>query len=477
MVDASRTAGHAAIQVLIVDDEVNVRFAVERRLRKSGHATATASTVRQAIERLRGNAFDVVVCDLRMPGGEGTQLLQWLGSYSPSTSVVVVSAFVTPEFRAEYVPAANLRIVEKPVDLEVLVNTIEQLGPRRGFYGNAIEVELFDYVQMVAISGRDKLIEVTTNVDRGYIWFEHGDVVHAQYGEYRGELAFYKLLAHGRGTFKEVFFRAPQMHTVAHSSTHLLIEAARQADEGVLGQATASERADHEQAHHEGTTTELFDPDETVFDPDETVFDPPWLADEPFEPAASTPNDDTTQATHDFESHDESSFEDILVAAETDEETVIDEDLILPGDETGVPRLLDETGRDSISIEISVGESSASTTGINLFDDPETRALMLGQFWEFENVQGVAIMSSTGKVLAEDMRGNSALVTLAGFYLRGAARIARALGHNVFDGVIAKHRGGEPMLMVSMGATSVVLALDKDCDPERVRDTVLGVSR
>ncbi|MCA9696088.1 MAG: hypothetical protein KC431_01100, partial [Myxococcales bacterium] len=85
---------------------------------------------------------------------------------------------------------------------------------------------------------------------------------------------------------------------------------------------------------------------------------------------------------------------------------------------------------------------------MGLLDDPETRELMLGQFFEFEGVDGVAIISSTGKVLAEKMGSNSSLVTLAGFYMRGAARIARSIGYNVFDGVIARSKNGQQIIMI-----------------------------
>lgn len=100
---------------------------------------------------------------------------------------------------------------------------------------------------------------------------------------------------------------------------------------------------------------------------------------------------------------------------------------------------------------------------------------MLGQFFEFEGVDGVAIISSTGKVLAENMGANSSLVTLAGFYMRGAARIARSLGYNVFDGVIARSETGQQLVMVGMGATSAVLSIAPGSDPEQVRDEVMGL--
>ena len=111
----------------------------------------------------------------------------------------------------------------------------------------------------------------------------------------------------------------------------------------------------------------------------------------------------------------------------------------------------------------------------DLLEDPETRELMLGQFWQFDGVNGVAIISSTGKVIAEDMRNNGTVVTLAGFYMRGAARIARTLGYNVFDGVIARAANGQQMIMEGMGATSAVLSVAPGHDPEVIRDAIMGV--
>jgi predicted regulator of Ras-like GTPase activity (Roadblock/LC7/MglB family) len=116
-----------------------------------------------------------------------------------------------------------------------------------------------------------------------------------------------------------------------------------------------------------------------------------------------------------------------------------------------------------------------SSTALSLLDDPETRDLMLGQFFQFEGVNGAAIISSSGKVLAEDMRSNASLVTLAGFYMRGAGRIARDLGYNVFDGVIARAANGSQLLMLSMGATTAVLSIEVGVDPEGVRQEILGV--
>jgi predicted regulator of Ras-like GTPase activity (Roadblock/LC7/MglB family) len=135
------------------------------------------------------------------------------------------------------------------------------------------------------------------------------------------------------------------------------------------------------------------------------------------------------------------------------------------------------TQRDATTAARPDAKPIKKATTVDLLDDPETRDLMLGQFWQFEGVNGVAIISSTGKVIAEDMRNNSTVVTLAGFYMRGAARIARTLGYNVFDGVIARAANGQQMIMVGMGATSAVLSVAPGHDPEVIRDAIMGVDK
>jgi CheY-like chemotaxis protein len=550
------------MRVLIVDDEVNLRFAIERRLRKAGMETGSASTVRHAIDRLRSEAYDVVLCDLRMPGGNGTQLLQWLGSYSPSTKIIVVSAFVTPEFRKTYQPTGRLRIVEKPIDLDVLVSTLEELGPRKGFYGNAIEVELFDYVQMIALSGRDKLVEVTTPTGKGLIWFEHGDIVHVEYDQYRGEMAFYKLLGVNRGTFKEVFNREAPMQTVVRSSTHLLMEAARRADEGILDQDPEPEEHDEETSFGsvaEELATEAPEerlpevPDDVFAEPEPSTFDDLGAEPEPepdlerrFEedlaaaeldyvlefdkappvPVAGTPS--TRELTFHSESPaglpvvDDDDLVDPFAEPEPEPTATPEVEVPVAAPEptpaapkpaaptrapkpkpkpkpTPTPAPVAPKGRSlspegamsdeeravlaGLAEEQQVEEHAATpaapgaASGMHaaMFDDADMRAVMLEQFWQFDGINGVAIISSTGKVLAEDMRNNSSLVTLAGFYMRGAARIARTLGYNVFDGVVARSVAGQQMVMVSMGAASAVLSVEPGTDPEAVRDAVMGV--
>ena len=424
-----------------------------------------------AFDRLRDEMLDSVVCEARVQGDLAVRVVEWIGRCAPSMRVVVLGEVGLSERHA----GLGVRTVQSG-DLEALVEMLRGLGVRRGFFGNSIEVELFDYVQMVALTGRDKLVEVDTPRGLGRIWFEHGDIVHAEYDQFRGELAFYKMLASGRGSFREALPSPPPKRTVVRSSTHLLMEAARQTDEGTLGQTATVEEDDETSFRdlmEEADTGKLMlsTPPESAPPPRPN---PPRISDAEASGAmlaaaarVATPDDD-------------------FVALISD---AIQLEGVEPvGPRSSAPELgpADSMMGSIAAVQAAIGRPveqpppeesphQVSSSGQAVFEDPETRAAMLDQFWQFEGINGVAIISSTGKVLAEDMRNNSSLVTLAGFYMRGAARIARTLGYNVFDGIVARSVQGQQMVMVSMGAASAVLSVEPGADPETVRDAVMGV--
>ena len=556
------------IHTLVVVGDQLLQAAIERQLQQVGHASASAGSVREAIERLRREPFDVVLCELHPSGSEGTELMQYMGSYYPSTPVVVICEALSPEFRGQYEGGGSVRIVEKPIDLRKLVEIIESCGPHKGFFGNQVEIEFFDYVQMVAVSARDKALIVNTRAGTGYIWFEHGDIVHAQFHDYRGEQAFYKLLSTGRGTYREVFFRPPPARTIVRPSMHLLMEAARQADEGILGDSETIEAEEEKKKPKKRPEPEPepeLDEALSMGEDDMSEPEPPPVRVEPKpEPTrtrapmpkperpstpakpppatvapASPPASASTSAGRARPDSERPAGLDMAGVA--DSAIARFDELTMPSDDDeveanrarggepggdGVPTLrrrvqtlerpisrhtpvsMPAVGGRPTPAPIPVRATPTSMpasratpvstpiprpTGTNarpvrtdarpikkaasvdLLDDPETRDLMLGQFWQFEGVNGVAIISSTGKVIAEDMRNNSTVVTLAGFYMRGAARIARTLGYNVFDGVIARAASGQQMIMVGMGATSAVLSVAPGHDPEVIRDAIMGV--
>ncbi len=66
-------------------------------LRKEGYQVTTVNNGRDALEKVRAEAFDVVITDIRMPGMDGIQLLQGIKKHDPSLPVVIMTAYASQQ--------------------------------------------------------------------------------------------------------------------------------------------------------------------------------------------------------------------------------------------------------------------------------------------------------------------------------------------------------------------------------------------
>jgi len=80
------------MKILVVDDERNIRESIERLFALEGMESLTAADGREAVERLTAQAFDVVILDLKMPGMDGQELLEWMRTEGLRTPVIMISA-------------------------------------------------------------------------------------------------------------------------------------------------------------------------------------------------------------------------------------------------------------------------------------------------------------------------------------------------------------------------------------------------
>ena len=80
-------------QVLVVDDEVGMRAAVEANFRRQGWKVATASGAGEALAKFRYQPYPLVITDMRMPDGDGLQVMQGVRTMSPETAVIFLTAF------------------------------------------------------------------------------------------------------------------------------------------------------------------------------------------------------------------------------------------------------------------------------------------------------------------------------------------------------------------------------------------------
>ena len=105
-------------QILIVDDEPQVRNLIATILRNEGYAVETADCAEQACHLLSANPYDIVFTDLRMPRGSGMDVLRFIQKRNLCTLGIVVTGYGTFESAIEALRLGAYDFLTKPLHLE-----------------------------------------------------------------------------------------------------------------------------------------------------------------------------------------------------------------------------------------------------------------------------------------------------------------------------------------------------------------------
>ena len=91
----------ARARILIVDDEPLIRDTLAEFLAQEGFAIATAPDGEKGLALGREQHFDLVICDIQLPGMDGVELLERLLQIDPETFVLLITAYGTVETAVE----------------------------------------------------------------------------------------------------------------------------------------------------------------------------------------------------------------------------------------------------------------------------------------------------------------------------------------------------------------------------------------
>jgi CheY-like chemotaxis protein len=120
-------------RVLVVDDDPSVLATYRRLLTRAGYETFTENDPRHLLDAPAGaGSFDLLLLDYKMPGMDGLSLLAELRRREWKAHCILVSAYLNDDVRSQ---ARNLGVeyvLEKPVDVSALRQTIGDLLPLAG---------------------------------------------------------------------------------------------------------------------------------------------------------------------------------------------------------------------------------------------------------------------------------------------------------------------------------------------------------
>lgn len=128
--DFSAAAEKFPRHVLIVDDEPLIRWSVAESLADLGLVVEEAADATSALRKVTNAAlpFDVVVLDLRLPDMDDLSLLATLRQVMPGASIILMTAFGTPETITE-ASALGAAVLSKPFELDELKRLVVRSQP------------------------------------------------------------------------------------------------------------------------------------------------------------------------------------------------------------------------------------------------------------------------------------------------------------------------------------------------------------
>jgi DNA-binding NtrC family response regulator len=121
-----------SLQLLIIDDEPAIRQVVAAHLRKAGYSVEQAVDGESAMERLSRGDIDIALCDIKLPGLSGIDVLREARAANIDTAFIMMTAFASVDTAIEAIKAGASDYMIKPLNNDELLHRLKKVGDLRG---------------------------------------------------------------------------------------------------------------------------------------------------------------------------------------------------------------------------------------------------------------------------------------------------------------------------------------------------------
>jgi DNA-binding NarL/FixJ family response regulator len=134
-----------ALRILLVDDHEVVRLGVRGLIeRQEGmEVVGEAGTVREAVSQVEQLAPDVVVLDIRLPGGDGLEACRQIKALRPETRIIVLTSYPDDEKLFDAIACGADGYVLKQIGSDDLIRALEQVGRGESLLDPAVTARVF----------------------------------------------------------------------------------------------------------------------------------------------------------------------------------------------------------------------------------------------------------------------------------------------------------------------------------------------
>jgi two-component system, NtrC family, nitrogen regulation response regulator NtrX len=112
-------------QILVIDDEKSIRNTLKDIIEYEQHQVDLAADGREGLEMFQQTHYDAVLCDIKMPGMDGTEVLMQIVEINPEVPVIMISGHGNIETAVDSIKKGAYDFIQKPLDLNRLLVTIK----------------------------------------------------------------------------------------------------------------------------------------------------------------------------------------------------------------------------------------------------------------------------------------------------------------------------------------------------------------
>ncbi|MBE3558417.1 MAG: response regulator [Ktedonobacteraceae bacterium] len=211
--------------ILVVEADEHLNRTIVNTLHNDGYTVQSVVNGADAARMLWSDEFAAVICDVKIPGVGSFELVQWLRAYRPNTQIIMLGED-NAEMRMQALENGAISYLEKPLNVRLLKEDLWHLLRMPGFSADLDSFDLLDVIQMVAMSRRNIALLVNSGLEgHGLLCFQNGELIWAEYGELRGNEAFFALAAHKNGTVMQQPWREQVVPNVTLPLSRLIFQA------------------------------------------------------------------------------------------------------------------------------------------------------------------------------------------------------------------------------------------------------------
>jgi len=155
-------------KVLIIDDESGLRDMLVFGLSDRGYLVIPAVSGEEGIEKARHEAFELVVCDIMMPGKSGVEVLKEIKAIQPDVEIIMATGYATLETAVESMKLGAFDYISKPYGLDQLCLIFEKALERRGLKAQVGKLQELNRMKSEFLANMSHELRTPMNAIIGY---------------------------------------------------------------------------------------------------------------------------------------------------------------------------------------------------------------------------------------------------------------------------------------------------------------------